>query len=178
VLYVHYYLHAMCTSASASILYVEYVCAVGDTYHISFTVHFVSFNNAIYYCKLLLFYAGRCNLCTEELSCASVGSNIASLSVAPGLWRANLDTLSTLECYNTDACKGGVATDSTAEYCSKGYTGPCKCVASLICFFVYTQAHVLNAIAYILTAIIIIQHALLSLQRVDADHSNHVVTTN
>jgi hypothetical protein len=49
-----------------------------------------------------------------------------SLSVAPGLWRPNLNTLTTLECYNSDACKGGVAIESTTEYCNEGYTGPCK----------------------------------------------------
>jgi hypothetical protein len=72
--------------------------------------------------------AGRCVQCSYELACASVGTNTATLQLAAGLWRPRLEDTTVFECYNTDACKGGVALTSSAQYCTAGYTGPCKCI--------------------------------------------------
>jgi hypothetical protein len=76
--------------------------------------------------KSFLTNEGICQTCSGELSCDNVGTSISSLKVAPGLWRASLATLTTLECYNTAACKGGVANSTVDDYCNTGYTGPCK----------------------------------------------------
>jgi hypothetical protein len=74
--------------------------------------------------------AGRCVQCTYELACAAVGTNTATLQLAAGLWRPRLDSTIVFECYNADACAGGVAlTSSTQDYCTAGYTGPCKYIS-------------------------------------------------
>jgi predicted outer membrane repeat protein len=70
--------------------------------------------------------AEGCQPCTDELSCSTVGTDIRSLELAPGLWRPQLDSLQTFECYSKAACSGGSSSGSADDYCSKGYTGPCK----------------------------------------------------
>jgi predicted outer membrane repeat protein len=70
----------------------------------------------------------HCKLCTDELQCDGVvGANISTLQVASGLWRTSCVTLKTYQCFNSDACSGGVAVTSTDGYCATGYKGPCKC---------------------------------------------------
>jgi Chlamydia polymorphic membrane protein (Chlamydia_PMP) repeat len=70
--------------------------------------------------------AEGCQPCTDELSCSTVGTDIRSLERAPGLWRPQLDSLQTFECYSKAACSGGSSSGSADDYCSTGYTGPCK----------------------------------------------------
>jgi hypothetical protein len=83
---------------------------------------------------------GNCQTCSEELSCDTVGTDVASLKVAAGLWRPTLATLTTLECYNTAACKGGIAKSSVSDYCNDGYTGPCKYIKQYTTCSIYDNS--------------------------------------
>ena len=56
----------------------------------------------------------------------SSGTTLATLTLEEGYYRTSVESHIVLECYQTDACLGGNATD---DPCSSGYEGPCKCVA-------------------------------------------------
>ena len=57
---------------------------------------------------------------------SSIGgiSAIEELDIDQGYWRATTDSIYILQCYNPDACKGGMT--GTADFCEKGYQGPCE----------------------------------------------------
>ena len=64
-------------------------------------------------------------VCLEQLpNTYSDGGNatVASLDIEPGYWRATSESLVILECYNEDACGGGI-TGEPLE-CLDGYEGP------------------------------------------------------
>lgn len=66
-------------------------------------------------------------LCVEQLdhtSAAGGNTTIDLLSIDTGYWRATNTSTEILECYNTDACDGGVTGEE--GYCLEGYEGPCK----------------------------------------------------
>jgi predicted outer membrane repeat protein len=67
----------------------------------------------------------RCS--TESLQCTSTGVVAATLPLAAGYWRADLQSLAVRQCWREEACKGGVAVHSSDDYCADGYKGPCKC---------------------------------------------------
>ena len=48
------------------------------------------------------------------------------LVIDPGYWRANESSTDILQCYNTNACLGGVT--GSVGYCLEGYQGPCECL--------------------------------------------------
>lgn len=56
----------------------------------------------------------------------SSGGNVTleTISIQPGYWRATVSSTDILECYNGDACLGGVS--GTDDYCLEGYEGPCE----------------------------------------------------
>lgn len=65
--------------------------------------------------------------CTSELEhSTSPGGNVTleTLSIEPGYWRATASSEGVFECYNPDACLGGVT--GVAGYCREGYEGPCE----------------------------------------------------
>lgn len=54
------------------------------------------------------------------------------LFIEPGYWRATAFSTDILQCYNADACRGGVT--GSAGYCLEGYEGPCE--------FLYSEGRV------------------------------------
>jgi hypothetical protein len=62
----------------------------------------------------------QCLKCTDSISCTGIGSAVSSFKLRPGYWRArnaSTETYTTLtisQCYNTKACIGGTATNTTA----------------------------------------------------------------
>eukprot|EP00953_Heterococcus_sp_UTEX-ZZ885_P021324 11897-Heterococcus_DN1.PRE.1 len=61
----------------------------------------------------------QCSQCTDNINCTGLGSAVSSFKLLPGNWRAlnaSTETYTTRvisECYNTKACIGGTATDTT-----------------------------------------------------------------
>lgn len=47
---------------------------------------------------------------------------VEDLVIDEGYWRATATSTSVLECYNADACLGGLGSGE----CADGYEGPCK----------------------------------------------------
>lgn len=60
----------------------------------------------------------------EHSNSSGGNTTIEMLSVESGYWRATAVSANVFECYNPDACLGGL-TGETA-YCLEGYEGPCK----------------------------------------------------
>jgi predicted outer membrane repeat protein len=79
-----------------------------------------------------------CVRCAKDsMACSVTGTDTATLPLAAGYWRADLDSLDVKQCYRQEACKGGVAVNSSDDYCAEGYRGPCECQSSL-CLLVYS----------------------------------------
>lgn len=51
----------------------------------------------------------------------SANGTLQSLELQEGFWRISSTSKDVRECYEADACVGGVE-----PYCAAGYTGPCK----------------------------------------------------
>ena len=51
-------------------------------------------------------------------------ATLEKLVINEGYWRATATSTEVLECYNNDACNGGVS--GTAGFCGEGYHGACK----------------------------------------------------
>ena len=51
-------------------------------------------------------------------------ATLKELVIDEGYWRATNTSMDILECYNNDACNGGVT--GTAGFCRKGYHGACE----------------------------------------------------
>lgn len=60
----------------------------------------------------------------EHASSSGGVTTIEELEIDQGYWRATSTSTHVLECYNSDACRGGVT--GSVGYCSGGYSGPCK----------------------------------------------------
>ena len=87
-------------------------------------------------------YPGNCDSCDygtpiirpECITLSNVGMTHASsrsgvtmledLEIDKGYWRATNSSRDILECYNGDACRGGLT--GAIDYCSAGYRGPCE----------------------------------------------------
>eukprot|EP00953_Heterococcus_sp_UTEX-ZZ885_P001671 1428-Heterococcus_DN1.PRE.2 len=68
-----------------------------------------------------------CVRCAKEsMACNQTGTVSATLPLAAGYWRADLDSLDVKQCWREEACRGGVAVQSSDDYCADGYKGPCK----------------------------------------------------
>ena len=66
-------------------------------------------------------------MCLEEVehSTAEGGKlTVEFLVIDPGYWRATTKSLEILECYNTEACLGGVT--GREGFCKIGHEGPCQ----------------------------------------------------
>lgn len=64
------------------------------------------------------------------MACTEPGVTAETLPLLEGYWRANMDVpqQDILECWNQDACAGGVVKDGDVNgYCEPGYMGPCEC---------------------------------------------------
>lgn len=71
-------------------------------------------------------------LCTSAIdNSESLGgqNTIEMLLIDDGYWRATNISEEILECYNQDACLGGVT--GSADYCAEGYEGPCEAEKSM-----------------------------------------------
>ena len=53
----------------------------------------------------------------------SSGTTVASLTLEEGYFRTSNDSSVILECYRSEACKGG---DDPGKYCANGYEGACE----------------------------------------------------
>lgn len=51
-------------------------------------------------------------------------ARLETLVMEPGYWRATNTSKNILECFNMNACRGGVT--GSSEYCLRGYGGPCE----------------------------------------------------
>lgn len=60
----------------------------------------------------------------EHASSTGGITTIEGLEIHQGYWRATSTSAHVLECYNSDACRGGMT--GSVGYCSEGYGGPCK----------------------------------------------------
>jgi hypothetical protein len=92
-----------------------------------------------------------CKQCPEGADCSTVGSTLATLSMALGFWRASQATTDVRACWLAEACRdidsydtatatataanARRTTDTTSavvqaendkQYCATGYKGPCK----------------------------------------------------
>jgi predicted outer membrane repeat protein len=90
-----------------------------------------------------------CIRCPDGYACTTLGLTVPTLPVMPGRWRENITQLEARQCWNANACKGGVAklnistststsralasaaataaaTALSDSYCAEGYKGPCK----------------------------------------------------
>lgn len=76
---------------------------------------------------------GCISLADARIEHASSGGGVTTieeLEIDQGYWRATPISTHALECYNGDACRGGLT--GADDYCSEGYHGACKWVP--ICF--------------------------------------------
>jgi predicted outer membrane repeat protein len=86
----------------------------------------------------------KCIACnTQEFTCDAgtakqqLGITTATLPLRSGYWRVDTQTDVILECWHKQACQGGTAnaiTNDVNDYCSTGYTGPCKWLCQLSCY--------------------------------------------
>ena len=65
-----------------------------------------------------------CEASLEHSVASEPGLTLETLAIDEGYWRATTTSKTILECYNTDACAGGVT--GSATFCAPGYTGPCE----------------------------------------------------
>lgn len=66
----------------------------------------------------------ECKKALDHTSSPGGTVTLDQLRIDPGYWRATESTVNVLECFNADACLGGVT--GTAGYCRKGSEGPCE----------------------------------------------------
>lgn len=76
------------------------------------------------------FLEPTCTAVLEHANSSGGNTTIETLSVEPGYWRATAVSPFVFDCYNPDACVGGL-TGSTS-YCLGGYEGPCECDATCL----------------------------------------------
>ena len=69
--------------------------------------------------------APTCSVVLEHSTSSGGVVTMDKLVIDPGYWRATESSTAILQCYNADACLGGVT--GSEEYCLEGYEGPCKC---------------------------------------------------
>jgi hypothetical protein len=93
---------------------------------------------------------GHCKPCAGGFTCNALGTDSTSLSVSSGMWRADLVSVKLHDCFNADACTGGVATTSVDQYCVPGYIGPCKCFLLNLLLTSSTAAYACNAAVVII----------------------------
>jgi predicted outer membrane repeat protein len=69
-----------------------------------------------------------CIRCPDGFACTVVGLTVTTLPVIPGYWRESITQITTQECWNENACSGGVCNvrSTSDSYCAAGYKGPCK----------------------------------------------------
>lgn len=65
-----------------------------------------------------------CTAAPEHTTALEAGGTVASLAQEKGYYRISAESLVILECFNEDACVGGIV---AGQYCAGGYTGPCTC---------------------------------------------------
>lgn len=73
----------------------------------------------------------QCWSVLEHTSSPEESGTLATLSLDRGYWRTSNTSTSIRDCYNAEACEGGVAemcghVDCEDGYCAPGYTGPCE----------------------------------------------------
>lgn len=67
-----------------------------------------------------------CKEALEHTTSSGVGVKLETLIIEAGFWRATNTSTILLECYNTEACEGGIT--GSVTFCKTGYTGPCEFV--------------------------------------------------
>ncbi|CAM9150882.1 unnamed protein product, partial [Ectocarpus sp. 6 AP-2014] len=70
----------------------------------------------------------KCSDALEHSNSSGGNVTLDALVIEPGYWRATPSSENVLECYNTDACLGGVT--GSESYCLEGYEGPYCAVCS------------------------------------------------
>eukprot|EP00903_Cladosiphon_okamuranus_P006562 g6410.t1 len=63
-----------------------------------------------------------CEASLEHTTASEPGITVETLNINEGYWRATNTSENILECYNTDACSGGMT--GADSFCAPGYTGP------------------------------------------------------
>lgn len=64
-----------------------------------------------------------CEPIPEGVRPSSTATTLQSLDIQEGYYRISTESTIVLECYQKDACVGGV---NFSDYCAIGYEGPCK----------------------------------------------------
>ncbi|KAG5176529.1 hypothetical protein JKP88DRAFT_242326 [Tribonema minus] len=77
-----------------------------------------------------------CKTCfSDSLNCSgiAIGATVATLPLTRGHWRETLRQEAIRDCWNPDACAGGmaVAAGNALNYCADGYQGPWPSAAAL-----------------------------------------------
>lgn len=68
-----------------------------------------------------------CRTIPKGVNPLSPSMTVADLDLENGYFRFSIESANVLECYQPDACGGGI--DAT-NYCKNGYEGPCKWFAT------------------------------------------------
>lgn len=61
----------------------------------------------------------------EHASSIGGTTTVEQLTIDKGYWRATNTSTNVKECFNTEACTGGLT--GSSDFCLEGYEGPCEC---------------------------------------------------
>ena len=62
-----------------------------------------------------------CSAVPSHTTSPGARDKVVSLALGQGYWRSSNASVKISECYNNNACLGGVS-----DYCAPGYSGPCE----------------------------------------------------
>lgn len=78
--------------------------------------------------------------CTADIP----GVTLETLTILPGYWRAMNESYTILECFNRDACNGGIT--GAGRFCDHGYSGPCEHACNILSCICVCLVHCVVAV--------------------------------
>lgn len=72
-----------------------------------------------------------CEVPLEHTSADKNGLTLETLNIDEGYWRATIESVIILACFNVDACRGGET--GVDLFCAAGYQGPCERNVEEVC---------------------------------------------
>ena len=70
-----------------------------------------------------------CEPVLKHTTSSALDGTLETLRLEPGYWRSSNRSRDIRECYEADACVGGVQ-----DLCASGYEGPCECTSRMLRF--------------------------------------------